>query len=93
MKYKQKIADAFVRHTHEWNMAMHNAIERNILDAYKKRFPNGPRNPDDAEGLIESMRTFYYQRMINTGSLLLTGVSLLVAMVALIVAVIAIYFS
>lgn len=89
MKIKQKIADAFVNYTHEWNLAMHNAIERKIFEGHKKLFPHSSDDEKHGEQ-IESMRTFYYQRMVNTASILLTAVSLLVALVALIVALIAI---
>lgn len=93
MKIKQKIVNAFVDFTHEWNLAMHNAIERKVFEGYKNTYPNGMKSPEETEEKIESMRTFYYQRMMNTASLLLTAVSLTVALVALIVAIIAIHYA
>lgn len=93
MKIKQKIVNAFVNSTHEWNLAMHNAIERKVFEGYKNTFPNGMKDPEQTEERIDSMRTFYYQRMMNTASLLLTAVSLTVALVALIVAIIAIHYA
>lgn len=92
MTMKQKIADAFVNFTHEWNSALHESIERKIREGYDKSFPHA----DDIEHRIsteKTIREFYYQRMMNTASLLLTGVSLLVALVALIVAIVAIKYS
>ncbi|HIH5703226.1 TPA: hypothetical protein ACYSIB_002220 [Klebsiella variicola] len=89
---KQKIADAFVSFTHEWNSVLHESIERKIREAYDKSFPQA----DDIEHRIsteKNIREFYYQRMMNTASLLLTGVSLLMALVALIVAILAIKYS
>lgn len=96
MNIKQKVADAFVNFTHEWNMAMHNAIERKVFEGYKGLFPNGVKDEsgaDNAGKTIESMREFYYQRMVNTASFVLTGASLLIALIALLVALIAIHFS
>lgn len=93
MKRKQKVADAFVRFTHEWNLALHNSIEKNVFAAYAKTFPNEMNDPEKAGAQIESMRKFYYQRMINTSSLLLAAASLLIATVALIIAMIALCIS
>ncbi|WP_227474536.1 hypothetical protein [Escherichia coli] len=93
MKIKQKIVNAFVNSTHEWNMAMHNAIERKVQAGFKETFPNGFNNPDETQERIESMRTFYYQRMMNTASLLLTSASMIIALIALIVAMISIYYA
>ncbi|MEX3020249.1 hypothetical protein AB4K05_11725 [Kluyvera sp. STS39-E] len=93
MKIKQKIVDIFVNSTHDWNQAMHNAIERKVFEGYNNTFPNGMQDPEQTEERIESMRTFYYQRMMNTASLLLTAVSLTVAFIALMVAIIAIHYA
>jgi hypothetical protein len=93
MKIKQKIVDAFVNSTHEWNLAMHNAIERKVFDGFNNTYPSGLKDPDETQEEIESMRTFYYQRMMNTASLLLTGTSLIIALVALIVALISIHYA
>ncbi|WP_370685286.1 hypothetical protein AB9Q07_15990 [Klebsiella quasipneumoniae] len=92
MTMKQKIADVFVNFTHEWNSALHESIERKIREGYDKSFPHA----NDIEHRIsteKTIREFYYQRMMNTASLLLTGVSLLVALVALFVAIMAIKYS
>ncbi len=89
---KQKIADVFVNFTHEWNSALHESIERKIREGYDKSFPHA----NDIEHRIsteKTIREFYYQRIMNTASLLLTGVSLLVALVALFVAIMAIKYS
>lgn len=93
MKNKQKIVDWFINSTHEWNMAMHNAIERKVFEGFKETYPNGLKNHDETNEKIESMRTFYYQRMMNTASLLLTSASMIIALVALIVAMISIYYA
>ncbi|EAS2156617.1 hypothetical protein BZH12_17345 [Salmonella enterica] len=93
MKLKQKIVNAFVNSTHEWNMAMHNAIERKVHEGFKDTFPNGLNDPEETEKRIESMRTFYYQRMMNTASLLLTGSSLIIALMALVVAMVSIHYA
>lgn len=93
MKIKQKIVNALVNSTHEWNMAMHNAIERKVFEGFKETFPNGLNDPAETDKRIESMRTFYYQRMMNTASLLLTGASMIIALAALIVAMISIYYA
>lgn len=93
MKIKQKIVDVFVNYTHEWNMAMHNAIERKVFEGYHALHPHGLKDCDAVEKYIDNMRAFYYQRMINTATMLLAGASLLVASVALIVALITIHFS
>lgn len=93
MKFKQKIVNSFVNSTHEWNMAMHNAIERKVHEGFKDTFPNGLKDPKETEETIESMRTFYYQRMMNTASLLLTGTSLIIALVALFVAMASIHYA
>ncbi|HBC2536858.1 hypothetical protein [Enterobacter kobei] len=93
MKIKQKIVNAFVNSTHEWNMAMHNAIEKKVFEGYANTFPNGMKDPEETHERIDSMRTFYYQRMMNTASLLLTGASLIIALVALIVAMVSIHYA
>ncbi len=93
MKFKQMIVNVFVNSTHEWNMAMHNAIERKVHEGFKDTFPNGLKDQKETEKTIESMRTFYYQRMMNTATLLLTAVSLTVALIAVIVAIIAIHYA
>ena len=93
MKIKQKIVNAFVDSTHDWNMALHNAIERKVFEGYAKTFPNAMNDPEETHERIESMRAFYYQRMMNTASLLLTGTSLIIAVVALIVAMISIHYA
>lgn len=89
MKIKQRIANAFVNFTHGWNIAIHNAIERKVFDGYHELFPNNAKDGEKAGEFIDSMRKYYYQRMMNTASLLLTGISLIVALIALIVAIIA----
>ncbi|EAZ6860609.1 TPA: hypothetical protein ACIBV6_002723 [Salmonella enterica subsp. enterica serovar Zanzibar] len=93
MKIKQKIVNTFVNSTHEWNMVMHNAIERKVHEGFKDTFPNGLKDPAETGERIESMRAFYYQRMMNTASLLLTGASLIIALVALVVALISIHYA
>ncbi|HBR6119794.1 TPA: hypothetical protein ACRR39_000859 [Klebsiella quasipneumoniae] len=89
---KQIITDAFVNFTHSWNDALHASIERKISEAYDLTYPD-KNDFEHRESTTKAMREFYYQRMMNTASLLLTGVSLLVALVALIVAIVAIKFS
>lgn len=89
---KQKITDAFVNFTHSWNNALHASIERKISEAYDLTYPD-KNDVEHRESTTKAMREFYYQRMMNTASLLLTGVSLLVALVALIVAIVAIRYS
>ncbi|HEJ8623941.1 TPA: hypothetical protein SMK09_005843 [Klebsiella michiganensis] len=86
---RQKIADAFVNFTHEWNEALHASIERKISEGYDQAYPK-KNDFEHRDSTTKTMREFYYQRMINTASLLLTGVSLLVALIALIVAIVAI---
>ncbi|HGG5568070.1 TPA: hypothetical protein ACS5Y4_004634, partial [Salmonella enterica] len=93
MKIKQKIVNTFVNSTNEWNMAMHNAIERKVFEGFERTFPNGLKDPAETGERIESMRAFYYQRMMNTASLLLTGASLIIALVALVVALISIHYA
>lgn len=92
MTMKQKITDAFVNFTHSWNDVLHASIERKISDGYDLAYPN-KNDFEHRESTTKGMREFYYQRMMNTASLLLTGVSLLVALVALIVAIVAIKYS
>ncbi|HHT0320959.1 TPA: hypothetical protein ACTW78_003157 [Raoultella planticola] len=86
---KQKIADAFVNFTNDWNTVLHASIERKIAEGYSEAYPDKNDGKHENE-TKKMMREFYYQRMINTASILLTGVSLLVALVALIVAIVAI---
>lgn len=93
MRLKQKVARKFVSYTHEWNEAIHGAIESNVHDAFRKMYPNGIEGEGETEKQIDSMRNFYYQRMMNTATLLLAGLSVLIAVIALIVALIAIHFS
>ncbi|MBJ8387983.1 hypothetical protein [Citrobacter cronae] len=88
---KRKIVRATVRYLSGWNKELHQAIEEQVLDAYKKTFPDDDRDFDEKEKTVKKMREFYYQRMMNTGALLAGFLSLIVAFIALIVSIIAIF--
>ena len=84
---KRKLVRATVRYLSGWNKELHQAIEEQVLDAYKKTFPDDDRDYDEKEKTVKRMREFYYQRMMNTGALLAGFLSL----IALIVSIIAIF--
>lgn len=88
---KRKIVRATVKYLSGWNKELHQAIEDQVLDAYKQTFPDDSRTFDEKDKTVKKMREFYYQRMMNTGALLVGFLSLIVAFIALIVSLIAIF--
>ncbi|MCA8037072.1 hypothetical protein LGM46_29320 [Burkholderia arboris] len=85
---KKEIVQAVVRVTHGWNKEIHEAIEAKISEEFRQSFPNMD-NLEKIAAVKKQMREFYYQRMMNTATLLLATSSLLVAFVSVIVALIA----
>ncbi|WP_175785288.1 hypothetical protein [Burkholderia ambifaria] len=77
-----------MRFTHGWNKEIHDAIEAKISEEYGRMFPD-VEGLEKIDALKKQMREFYYQRMMNTATLLLATSSLLVAFVSVIVALIA----
>ena len=82
---KRKIVRATVKFLDGWNNELHVAIESQVQTAYKGYFPHGHSDPESAQKQMTKMRDFYYQRMMNTGVLLIGLLSLVVALIALIV--------
>lgn len=90
MNFKQKIASAFVRFFHGWNESFHQAFEKQIQNEFKRSFPHR-LELDESVKIMNRMRSFYYQRMMSTASILTAFASLFVALIALIIAFIAIF--
>ncbi|CAI2035430.1 hypothetical protein [Serratia quinivorans] len=96
-KNRRWLVRKFISLTDGWNKEFHDAIEENVFLEYHKLFPT--KNTDDfSEGQleerrkqIEKMREFYYQRMVQTSSLLIGGISILIAIIALIISVMALF--
>lgn len=88
---KRRMVRAIVRYLSGWNKELHQAIEEQVIDAYKNTFPNAECDSAEKDKTIKKMREFYYQRMMNTGALFVGFMSLIVALIALIVSVIAIF--
>ncbi len=87
-KLKRKLVTCFVAWTDGWNREFHEAIEQRVMDEYKRIFPESHSTPDEIARTIERMRTFYYQRMVATSTLLLAVASFIVAVLALFVAIV-----
>ncbi|MGT2457713.1 hypothetical protein ACU4GI_32955 [Cupriavidus basilensis] len=83
---KRKVVQTLVDWLGEWNEEVHAAIEAKIFAEHRRVFPDGD---DDVAKTIESMRTFYYNRMANTATILIGAVALLVALASLIVSAVA----
>lgn len=88
---KQKIVRTFVEFTSSWNKILHAEIEKKILQGYNDSFNTPHEDPKEMASVINEMNSFYYQRMMNTASLLFAGASALLSVIALFVAFIALF--
>ncbi|MGQ8705426.1 hypothetical protein ACUTSW_05395 [Serratia sp. TSA_198.1] len=92
-KARKILVQHFVDFTDGWNKEFHEAIENNIFNEYQKKFPiiKGMEYTEEQlserKKTIEKMREFYYQRMIQTATLLLASISIIVALIALILSI------
>ncbi|KVD07868.1 hypothetical protein WM04_12260 [Burkholderia ubonensis] len=89
LMYKRRIVRWFVAWTDSWNREIHEAIEAKVHAEFRAQFPQGLRNEEDTEPMIERMRSFYYARMTNTATLLVAVSSVLVSFCALAVSIVA----
>lgn len=89
MNFKRSVVRVLLRLADGWNKELHNAVEDNVISAYKEMFPGGS-SAENMESQIKDMRTFYYARLMNTANLLLACVAVLVSIVALFVSITAI---
>lgn len=90
---KRKIVRSAVKYLSGWNNELHEAIEQQVFDGYKRDHPTDERNFYEKNADIIKRREFYYQRMVNTGALFAGFLSLMVAFIALIVSLIALFVS
>lgn len=86
---KRTIVRRFVNFTHGWNKELHQAIEGRVQAEYKRMFSDGTPKGIDSDATMETMRSFYYQRMMTTANLLLSGSTFIVSVVALLFSLIA----
>lgn len=88
MNIKRKIVRILVDITDGWNKEIHEAIEQKIHNEYKISFHQF--EDDSLEDVIErkeKMRTYYYQRMSVTATLLLSALALIAATIAIVLQV------
>lgn len=84
--FKERLVDKALTFTDGWNLVLHNAFEKRIVDEYKRSFPDGIVDEDERMKMMERMRQFYYTRMMATATLILAVVSLVVSGLALLIA-------
>lgn len=87
--HKKRIVRWFVDWTDGWNRELHEAIEANVHEEFRKMFPQGLQNREESGPMIERMRSFYYARMMNSATLLVAVSSALVSLCALVVSIVA----
>ncbi|TQI79325.1 hypothetical protein FHU10_0601 [Serratia fonticola] len=90
MKIKSWIVMKFLSFTHSWNHEIHRQIENKVSASYNKTFPGGIEDPEKRDKIFKGMRDFYYQRMMNTATMLLAICTLIISLVALIVSMLSI---
>jgi hypothetical protein len=88
---KEKIARYFVEFTNSWNEILHREIERKVIEGYNKSFIKPHENFEEMEKIIKEMSSFYYQRMMNTASLLFAAGSIFISVIALLIAIAALF--
>lgn len=90
---KRAIVRWFVSLTHGWNREFHDEIEGRIQAEYKRMFPDGTPRGVDMGMQMETMRSFYYERMTTTANLLISAAAFLVSLIALLVSAVALFKS
>lgn len=88
--FKKRCAKWFIGFTDSWNYEFHQEIEARVDAEYtwrlKQRLNPEKVSLDEMAASKKEMREFYYARMSNTASLIVSAASCVIAVVALLVA-------